>query len=175
MEVVMIATFMPFSMLSVLVLTSSLFAQSAQPASEAFSWSAELVAVDESAHMITVKARVVGEQPPAEFQRLKAGERVMLTWSGYDKYADAIREVRSVSATKSDERFTFPADFVSFDSTRQYVTFKVRIPENGVGKLKPLKPGEWVTATSPHGASAKANPVTAIRPYVDSNSSSSNN
>ena len=27
--------------------------------------------------------------------------------------------------------------------------------------------GEWVTATSPHGASAKSNPVTMVRPYIE--------
>jgi hypothetical protein len=146
---------------------SSLFAQSAQHTSDAFTWNAELVALDQNAKVITVKSPFVGEQSSAELERMKAGERVMLTWSGYDKSADAIREVRPVALKKSDERFTFPAEYVSFDTTRRYVAFKISIPESGIASLKSLKPGEWVAATSPHGATAKINPIAAIRPYVE--------
>lgn len=162
------------TMLGVLVLTSSLVAQSAL-SSEAFSWSGELVALDETARLLTVKSRVVGEQTDAELRRLKAGERVMLTWSGYDKYADAIRGVRSTSVNKSETRFSFPAEFVSLDATRRYMTFKVQIPQDSVGNLKSLKPGEWVTATSPHGPSAKSNPVVSVRPYAQSGSTTNSN
>jgi hypothetical protein len=99
----------------------------------------------------------------------------MLTWSGYDKYADAIREVRLPGVNKSEERFTFPAEFVSFDAAHRYVTFKVQIPQNSLGNLKALKPGEWVTATSPHGPPAKLNPVASVRPYGESGSATSSN
>jgi len=156
--------------LGVLLLTGSLLAQSTPPNSETFSWSGELATLDEHARLMTVKARVVGEQAPAEFARVKAGERVMLTWSGYDKYADAIREVRSAGVNKPEERFTFPVEFVSFNAGSQYVTFKVQIPETGISNLKALKPGEWVTATSPHGPSSKSTPVVMVRPYVGSGS-----
>jgi hypothetical protein len=118
---------------------------------------------------------VVGEQTDAELGRLKAGERVTLTWSGYDKYADAIREVRSAGVNKPEERFTFPSEFVSFDAAHRYLTFKVQIPQNSLGNLKSLKPGEWVTATSPHGPSAKSTPIVSVRPYVESGSATSSN
>ena len=49
------------TMFGVLVLTSSLVGQSAL-SSEAFSWSGELVALDETARLLTVKASVVGAQ-----------------------------------------------------------------------------------------------------------------
>jgi hypothetical protein len=162
------------AMFGVLVLASSLVAQSALT-KEAFSWSGELVALDKTTRFLTVKSRVVGEQSDAEFGRLKAGERVILTWSGYDKYADAIREVRSAGVNKSEERFTFPSEFVSFDPAHRYLTFKVQIPQNSLGNLNSLKPGEWVTATSPHGPSAKATPVVSVRPYVESGSATSSN
>jgi hypothetical protein len=155
------------STLSFLVSANSLLAQSTQVSGEAFSWYGELVALDENARIITVKSRVVGEQALAEFGRLKSGEQVMLTWSGLDGSSDAIyRAVRSADVSRSDERFTFPVDFVAFDAARQYVTFKVQIPENSTANLKSLKPGEWVTATSPHGPSSKTTPVLMIRPYV---------
>jgi hypothetical protein len=156
------------TMLAVLVLTGGLAAQSTQLASEVFSWNAELVALDGTARVLTVKAPVVYEQAPAEFQKMKAGERMMLTWSGYDKSADAIREVHPLAAvTKSNDRFTFAADFVSYDAEHRHVTFKLEIPENSVANLKMLKPGEWITATSPHGSPAKSTPVTMVRPYVE--------
>jgi hypothetical protein len=74
---------------------------------------------------------VVGEQTDAEFRRLKAGERVLLTWSGYDRYADAIRDVRPAAVNKFEERFTFPAEFVSFDTARRYPGIDVVYYGNG--------------------------------------------
>jgi hypothetical protein len=162
------------TMFGVLVLTGSLVAQSALT-SEAFSWSGELIGVDETARFLTVRSRVVGEQTDAELGRLKAGERVMLTWSGYEKYADAIREVRPAAVNKFEDRFMFPAEFVSFDAARRYMTFKVQIPQDSVKNLKSLKPGEWVTATSPHGPSAKSNPVVSVSPYAQSGSATNSN
>lgn len=156
-----------FTVSALLVFAISLAGQSAQLPSEVFSWNAEMVALDGTARVLTVKAPVVYEQAPAELQRTRAGERVMLTWSGYDKSADAIREVHPAATSKSTDRFTFPAEFVSYDAGHRYVTFKVQIPESGVAALKMLKPGEWVTATSPHAVSAKSSPVTVVRPYVE--------
>jgi hypothetical protein len=75
---------------------------------------------------------------------------------------------------KADERFMFPVEFVSFDPERKYITFKVVVPETSLPNIKMLKPGEWVTATSPHGSSSKITPVVAIRPYVLRASSSGN-
>lgn len=158
--------------LCVLVFTG-LTAQARQLDSKTFTWSAELVALDESARILTVKAPVVGEQAAADFGRFKAGERMMLRWSGYDTSADAISRAIRPADVKADERFTFPADFVAFDGSRRYATFKVQIPENNVASLKALKPGDWVTATSPHGPASKTTPVVAIRPYVLSASTSS--
>jgi|SRR5688572_6019313 len=155
--------------LCVLIFTG-VIAQAKQLNSKTFTWSAELVALDESSRMLTVKAPVVGEQAPADFGRFKAGERLMLRWSGYDTSADAIFTAIRPSDVKTDERFTFPADFVAFDANRRYATFKVQIPENNVSSLKPLKPGEWVTATSPHGSSSKVTPIVTIRPFVVSTS-----
>jgi len=150
-------------------------AQASQLNSKTFTWSAELVALDESTRFLTVKAPVVGENAPADFGRFKAGERMMLRWSGFDTSADAISTAIRPADVKADERFTFPADFVAYDANRRYATFKVQIPENNVASLKALKPGEWVTATSPHGASSKTTPIVSIRPYVLTTSTGSSN
>jgi hypothetical protein len=150
----------------VFLLSAGLVAQTRQPTNEEFSWSAELIALDENTRIVTVKAPTVSEQTAADFGHLKAGDRVMLRWSAYEKFADSISRVLRLTEVKADERYTFPVDFVSFDTARRYVTFKVQIPENSIANVKSLKPGEWVTAISPQGASSKTTPVVAIRPYV---------
>jgi hypothetical protein len=161
------------AMFCVLSVSATLAAQTGQTTqmSAEYSWHGELVALDENARMLTVKSPVVGEHAPAELKRFKAGERIQLGWSGFDKYADAVNKALRL-ADKAEDRFTFPAEFVAFDDSRRYVTFKLQIPQNGVASLKSLKPGEWITATSPHGASSKTTPVVAIRPYVGGGSAS---
>jgi len=150
-------------------LTTNAAQSTTQQFSDKFSWSGELVSLDENAHMVTVKARVVGDQAPGAFAQFKPGDRIQLGWSGYDAYADAVNKAERAAATKkAEDRFTFPVDFVSYDTARQYVTFKVSIPVDSVAKLKTLKPGEWVTAISPHGKPAETQPIVAIRPYVSS-------
>jgi hypothetical protein len=149
-----------------LMLTSSLVAQSNSSAPESFSWSGEFVSLEGTT--LTVKGRVAGEQAISEFPRLKSGNRILLTWSGFTDYADAVSQVALEATAKSADRFSFPVEFVSYDDSRKYATFKVKIPESGVAGLKSLKPGDWVTAMSPHGASSKTTPITKIRPYPGS-------
>jgi hypothetical protein len=139
---------------------------------DSFSWSAELVALDESSKTLTVKASGWGEHLVADFGHLKAGERVMLRWSGYDTYADSIVRGLRPAEVKAEEKFTAPVEFVSFDPERKYITFKVPIPESSLAAIKTVKPGEWITATSPHGPSAKTTPISAVRPYVITTSTS---
>jgi hypothetical protein len=155
----------------VLTLTSAQAAPAAQankvPAPDTYLWNAELVAFDRATRVITVKAPVVGEEAPKEIAPLKTGERIVLTWSGVDRYASGISHAVAYSgAKKSEERFSLPAEFVSYDSTQRYLTFKTKIPADGVARIEALKPGEWVTATSLHGKATDAEPIAAIRPYV---------
>ena len=155
--------------LLVLFFTASSVAQSKQPANEAFTWNAELVSLEENTRIVTVRAPILTDRVSTDFEPLKAGERITLRWSGYQDYADSIAQaIRSAGVNKADGRFMFPVDYVSFDAIRRYVTFKVQIPENEISKIKSLKQGEWVTATSPQGAASKTTPVIAIRPYVSS-------
>lgn len=142
-------------------------AQSLQPTSPTYSWSAELVALDANARVATVKARVVGEQALAELPRFTSGDRIVVTWSGFDTYADAIsRVVRYDAAKKWSEPFTFPADFVAYDASQHYVTFKVQVPPTSIDALKSLKPGEWITAISRHRSSSEADAITSVNAYT---------
>ncbi len=163
--------------LCVLVLTVSRVAANpaqsaqttAQPAAETYMWYGELTAFDESARKMTVKTRVVGDQALSGLKGFKSGDRIAMTWSGIDKYADGILSVaRHDAGKKYDERFTFPVEFVSFDATTQYVTFKTDAPADGVATLKSLKPGEWIAATSRHKPARENEAIVSVVPYVDS-------
>jgi hypothetical protein len=78
-----------FCVLAVAVITVG--AQSVQPISETYSWSGELVAFDANSRTITVKSRVVGDQGLQDLPHFKAGERIVLTWSGYLRRRDSAR------------------------------------------------------------------------------------
>jgi len=163
-----------FWVLAVAVITVG--AQSVQPVSETYSWSGELVGFDANSRTITVKSRVVGDQALKDLPHFKAGERIVLTWSGFDTYADAIlRAVRYDATRKWNEPFTFPVEFVAYESPRQYVTFKFQVPAGGTEPLKSVKPGEWVTATSKHRASNETEAITAVNAYTASASRASTN
>jgi hypothetical protein len=151
-------------------------ARSVQPTSETYSWSGELVGFDPNGRTLTVKSRVVGDQALKELPQFKAGDRIVLTWSGFDTYADAIlRAVRYDGAKKWNEPFTFPVEFVAYESPRQFVTFKIQVPTGSVEPLKAVTPGEWVTATSKHRASNETDAITAVNAYTASVSRPSTN
>ena len=151
-------------------------AQSLQPTSETYSWSGELVGFDANSRTITVKSPVFGDQATAELPRFNPGDRIILTWSGYDTYADAIsRAIRYEAGKKWNEPFTFPVEFVAYESPRRYLTFKFQVPAGSVEALKSLKPGEWVTATSRHRPSGETEAITAVHPYTASSSRTSTN
>ena len=142
-------------------------AQSVQPISPTYSWSGELVGLDVDGRMITVKSRVVGEQALAELPRFKAGDRIVLTWSGFDTYADAIsRAVRYDAAKKWNEPFTFPVEFVGYEAPHQYVSFRFQVPAASVPAIKNLKPGEWITATSRHRPAGESEAIVAVNAYT---------
>jgi len=142
-------------------------AQSLHPTSETYSWSGELVGFDAGARTMTVKTRVAGEQAVAELPQFKSGDRIVLTWSGFDTYADAVsRAVRYDASKKWNQPFTFPVEFVAYD--RQYVTFKVQVPAASVESLMPIKPGEWVTAISRHRPTTEADVITTVHAYAAS-------
>jgi hypothetical protein len=144
------------------------FAQSAPAStSDAYQWSAELVAFDETARIVTVKTSAVGEAT-SQLGAFKAGDKILLNWSGFDKYASGVNGAwKQDGNRKLADRFSFPAEFVAFDASRNYVTFKVPVPAEATSRLKSIKPGEWITATSKHGQASAAHPIAAVRGYND--------
>jgi hypothetical protein len=141
-------------------------APSAQPRSgDSYLWHGELVSVDAKG-MLTVRARVLSEAA-ADIARFNAGDRVLLTWSGLDIHAGAVRRVaRYEPGQQILDFFALPAELVSRDVQNEQMTFRVRIPEASIGAVKGTKPGTWVSATARHRPKADADAIIAVSGYV---------
>jgi len=127
------------------------------------------VSFDQTAKSLTVKAQVVGPNAATELKSFKAGDRVLLQWSGFDNSANGVRGVMRYDAAQSArEPFLLPVELVTPAAQNDYVTIKLRAPDSAAAALEALKPGEWVTITSKHRPAGDADQVVAIRPYVQS-------
>ena len=133
-------------------------------ATDTYTWSAELVAVDEPARTVTVQSRLVSNAE-VDFDSLDAGDRVTLVWSGINTAA-GVRSIVEGRAPEED-RLTLPIEFVSAEHDDRYVRFKVQVPSDDVAKLAALDPGEWITATSPRRGARFEEAVADVRPYTD--------
>jgi hypothetical protein len=130
----------------------------------AYTWFAELVAYNASTHTATLRARIVAySDRPTNFSRLHAGDSAMLTWSGIST-AVGIRTIEP-GKKASSERMTLPIEYVASDEQHEYVTFKIRIPAQDAPAIAKVKPGDYVTATSPQHATDAREAVIAIGPY----------
>jgi hypothetical protein len=146
--------------------TVRLGAQSVRPTSPTYSWSGELVAFEPATRMITVKSRVVADQARSEMPTFKAGDKIVITWSGFDMFSDGIaRAVKHDATKKWSAAFTFPVEFVAYETPREYVTFKFQVPAGSVDKVTSLKPGQWVTGIARHGAASDAEAITTVHAY----------
>jgi len=159
------------AMITMLVLgtTAVMGTQSAQSASDTFTWLGELVSVDTTARTMTVKARVAYQEALSELNQFKAGQPVWVVWSGVNDYSDAIRQFRQPEANrKITDRLVMQAELVSPLATNQYVTPRVKVPEASLAAITSVKPGEWVTVTCRHHAAAEAETVVGVKPYSGS-------
>lgn len=133
-------------------------------AKDSYTWSAELVAIDEQARTATLQARFVSNAD-VDLKSLEAGDRMTLVWTGITTAA-GVRQITN-GATPEDDRLTLPIEFVSTEIDDQYVRFKVPVPSNDLAKLSSLTPGQWITATSPYRAAHWEEAVVNVRPYND--------
>jgi hypothetical protein len=145
-----------------LVLASPLVAQEA---SDTYTWSAELLAVDEQAGTITARARLVTEADAAAIAALPAGTRATLVWSGMNWAAGVRRVTRDEPS--DDDLLMLPIEVVATEADARYLRFKVAVPKADISKVRSLVEGGWVTAESPRRATAGAAPVISLRPYSD--------
>ncbi len=129
-----------------------------------YTWSAELVSVDQNARTVTVQSALVSNAE-VDFGRLDPGDRVTLTWSGI-RTAAGVRRVASGGAPEADS-LTLPIEFVSSELDSRYIRFTVPVPSDDLAKLASLMPGQWITATSPLRAANYEEAVVKMRPYND--------
>ena len=141
-------------------------AQSSETRSDTFTWNGELVSLDANAKSMTVKSRVAYQDAIPALKHFKAGERVWIVWSGIRDYSDAVREVRRAETGRAiDDTLVLPAELVSTEAPNQYITIRVKLPENALAAVTTVKPGEWVTVTSRHRPSTDDDAVVAVKPY----------
>src|SRR5688572_5252598 len=95
-------------------------AQNAAAVGDSYTWHAELVAVDSAARTFTVKAHVL-DDVARSMTGFNAGDRVLLTWSGLDKYAGAVRAIKKHDGAQAvSDPFSYPVELVSRDAANNY-------------------------------------------------------
>jgi hypothetical protein len=139
-------------------------ASSGNAANDSYTWSAELVEVDQPAGTVTVQSRLVSNAD-VDFKSLDKGDRVTLTWSGINTAA-GVRRVVQGDAPDGDA-LTLPIEFVSPELDERYVRFKVAVPSDDLARIASLQPGAWITATSLRRAEDFEEAVVDVRPYND--------
>lgn len=146
-----------------------------QQIGDTYIWHGEFVSFDESTKALTLKAQVLAEVEK-EVARFKAGERILVTWSGADKYAGAVRRISSHTvAQKVSEPFSLVAELTSPVVQGGLITFKLGAPEAKRDALKGVRPGEWVTVTARQRPVNETQAVTAVERYVKSVQGTSTN
>ena len=133
--------------------------RSENDARDAFRWHGELVSIEEGA--VTLKSRIVSRERMRDVERFESGDAIAISWSGFGDRANGIRFVKR-ARPPMHEGFRLPATFVEADPASQYVTFKVKAPQNSLESVYALEPGAWATVTSPHRPTAEAAPVLTV-------------
>jgi hypothetical protein len=140
--------------------TAAQTAQVTQALSDTYVWHGELVSFEPGTGTFTVKARVLSDVAK-EAGRFNVGDRVLVTWSGMDKYADDANQ-------KVDAPFSFAVEIGSRDVQNDYMTFKFRAPQAASAAVKAVKPGEWITITTRQRPASEAQAIVSVEPYVKS-------
>ncbi len=135
-----------------------------------YRWQGELVALDEKTGTLTVKSRVVSPSGLAAVTDAGMGDRIVITWSGFESRASGIRSVMpdDGSGLWGSNRFLLQATFVEVDATGRYLTFDTRIPEKSLAAVRALTRGSWASVMSPHHPADGAPAVLSVDAYVPS-------
>ncbi len=146
---------------------------------ETYRWTGELVALDEGAGTLTVRARILSPAVLAESDGLRASDSIVVTWSGSGDRASGVWSVaragsRAAAAgeepasEKADERFPLRAAFEALDAENRYLTFSLPLPEASLAAVRSLTRGAWARMTSPRHLEDAAAALLAVDPYVPS-------
>ncbi|MBI4887787.1 MAG: hypothetical protein HY824_11890 [Acidobacteria bacterium] len=135
-------------------------------AGDTYLWHGEFVSLDPASRTLTVKARLLRQAAP-DVERLNPGDRVLLTWSGQDIHAGAVRRVtRYDPGQQIVEFFALPAELGSRDVSGDLITVKVRVPEASVGAVKGTKPTEWVSLMARQRPKSDADAIATVSAYA---------
>ena len=137
-----------------------------------YRWHGELVALDERARTLTVRARVATPSGLKAVAGATAGAPIVVTWSGFEDRANGIRSVapEDGSGLWGNDGFLLRANLVAADPSGRYLTFEAAIPDESVAAVRTLSRGDWATVTSPHwptdGTVASVAAYDAARPHL---------
>ena len=156
------------AMLSVAAYTASPEHRPAPLPGATYRWDGEFVALDEVTGALTVKSRVASPSGLAALAEARAGEPIVITWSGYDSQANGIRAAvpDDGSGLWGSNRFLLRATFVEADATGRYLTFKVAVPEASLATVRSLAQGTWASVTSPHHPADAEPAVMTVTAYA---------
>ena len=132
------------------VMTASTAMVAAEKGIETYRWHGELVALGEGAQSLTVKSRIVSSDGLADMVGVRPGDPIVITWSGFETWANGIRAVArdDGAGLAAEDRFRLRAQFEAMDG--QYLTFKVSGRSSRLRAARLLTEGSWATITSPH-------------------------
>lgn len=139
-------------------------AQTSPSTPDTYMWHGELVSYDAGKSIVTVKAMATGEAVD-QARKMKPGDRVVVTWSGFFDYASVVRSIGKYAAgQKIADPFTFAAELASAPEQTGYVVLRVTAPS--VASIKNVKSSGWITVTSRQCPADDARAVVAVGPYV---------
>ena len=135
-----------------------------------YRWGGELLALDEASDALTVRAQMVSAGARSAAADLKAGEPIVITWSGYGDEASGIRAVAADdgSGLWGSDRYLLRATFEGVAASGRQLTFRVPLPEDGRSAVRSLTRGAWALMTSPHHPAGAQAPLMAVNSYVPS-------
>jgi hypothetical protein len=149
---------------------------------ETYRWTGELVALDEGTGTLTVKARVLSPAVLAESDGLRAGDSIVLTWTGFGDRASGVWSVArandaadaSIDGSESEgtdqvaneTRFPLQAAFEAIDADSRYLTFRIPLPAGSRSAVRSLTRGTWVRMTSPRDPADAQAALLAVNAYA---------
>ncbi len=117
-----------------------------------YRWDGELVALDETAGALTVRAHIVSTEAGEAASGLTAGQPIVITWSGHEHEASGIRSVAADdgSGLWGSDRYLLRATFEAVAVDDGHLTFRVSLSDDDREALQGLAAGVSVRVTSPH-------------------------
>jgi hypothetical protein len=146
--------------------TAAQTTQFPQQLGDTFTWHGELVSFDQGTKALTVRAHVLAETEK-EVGRFKAGDHLLVTWSGADRYAGSVRSLASYTAGQTiAQPFSLVAELTSPVVQNGLVTFRLQVPDAETEALNSITPGEWVTMTARQRPASTTQAIVSVEPYV---------